>query len=105
MLAGSLRRSGTLSSQGRARIPLRADASTLNLAIVVADYHAALGEGLLKGALECLAEHGVPAHQVHIFRVPGAFEVPQAASRLIARRAGPVDAVVALGVLIRGETL
>ena len=81
------------------------DASALRLAIVLSNYHPALGEGLLAGARHCLEAHGLTPGSVPVIRVPGAFEVPQAVSRLIARHVPPLNAVVALGVLIRGETL
>jgi 6,7-dimethyl-8-ribityllumazine synthase len=55
-------------------------------------------DGLLAGALGALVDAGV--QDPLVVRVPGAFELPVAAARL----AGQVDAVVALGVVIRGGT-
>jgi 6,7-dimethyl-8-ribityllumazine synthase len=55
-------------------------------------------EGLLDGARRALADAGVEA--VTVVRVPGTFELPVAAARL----ARQVDAVVALGVVVRGGT-
>jgi 6,7-dimethyl-8-ribityllumazine synthase len=57
---------------------------------------------LVEGAVECLREHGVEPADLKVVRVPGAWEVPQALSELAA--AGPYDGLVALGVIIRGET-
>src|SRR5206468_11581314 len=62
-------------------------------------------EGLREGATRCLRSHRVTVESVPVFRVPGAFEVPQAVSRILSRHEPPLEAVVALGVLIRGQTL
>jgi len=72
------------------------------VAIVVSRYHAFVTDKLEKGAAAALADAGVAAADVTILRVPGAFEIPQAAGRAAAT--GAFDAVVCLGCLIRGET-
>jgi 6,7-dimethyl-8-ribityllumazine synthase len=94
-----------VSNRGRAAKQPKADAASLRVAIVLSDYHRALGEGLLRGALGGFEARGLPADAVPVFRVPGAFEIPQAVSRLLAGSEGRPDAVVALGVLLRGETI
>lgn len=59
--------------------------------------------GLLEeGALAAFRAHGVPDEALTLIRVPGAFELPAAAARVL--EAGEVDGVVALGCVIRGET-
>ncbi|MDJ0356368.1 6,7-dimethyl-8-ribityllumazine synthase [Paenarthrobacter sp. PH39-S1] len=73
-------------------------ASALRLAIVAASWHTEVMDGLLAGALRAAAEAGIDAPTV--LRVPGSFELPVAAARLAAEH----DAVVALGVVIRGGT-
>jgi len=78
------------------------DAAGLSFAIVVGRFNDLLGEKLLSGALDCLARHGAPADGITVVRVPGSFEIPQAARRLAA--AGKHSAVLALGVLVRGAT-
>jgi len=72
---------------------------------VVSDYHSETAERLLEGALECLATHGVSRDAISIFRVPGAFEISQAASKLLERPDRPLDALICLGMLLRGDTL
>ena len=57
--------------------------------------------GLVDGALRALAELGVPVAPQDVVRVPGSFELPVAARRMADAGA---DAVVALGVVIRGGT-
>jgi 6,7-dimethyl-8-ribityllumazine synthase len=78
------------------------DASTLRVAVVASRFNDEIVSGLLEGALECLDRHGAALDDVTLARVPGAFEIPAAASRLA--RSGKYDAVIALGALIRGET-
>ena len=77
---------------------LEVDGSGLRVGIVAASWHTQVMDGLLAGAQRALAEAGVS--DVEVVRVPGAFELPLGASRLLER----CDAVVALGVVIRGGT-
>lgn len=74
------------------------DASGLSLAIVASTWHGAICEALLEGALRVARASGVADPTV--VRVHGAIEIPVIAQQL----AGNHDAVVALGVVIRGET-
>ena len=74
-------------------------AEGLRVAIVAAQWHGEVMDGLLAGAQRALAEAGVTDSVV--VRVPGSFELPVAA--LHAAKSG-YDAVVALGVVIRGDT-
>jgi 6,7-dimethyl-8-ribityllumazine synthase len=74
-------------------------ADGLRVAVVAAQWHTEVMEGLVAGAQRALSEAGVTDSVV--VRVPGSFELPVAALR--AARSG-YDAVVALGVVIRGDT-
>jgi 6,7-dimethyl-8-ribityllumazine synthase len=78
------------------------DASGKRFAIVVADFYEDLAAQLEDGARRGLSDCGVAAEAVQTIRVPGCFELPLAAQRAIA--GADVDGVVALGVVIRGET-
>ena len=69
-------------------------------AIVVARFYEDLAERLIAGARACFAEHDVT--RVEIFDVPGAFELPLAAS--YAAASGHFSGVACLGAVIRGET-
>ncbi|MFO7735556.1 MAG: 6,7-dimethyl-8-ribityllumazine synthase [bacterium] len=69
-------------------------------AVVVSRFNSFLSESLLKGAMDCLERHN--AESVDVFRVPGAFELPFAAGKVA--DSGKYDAIVCLGVLIRGDT-
>jgi 6,7-dimethyl-8-ribityllumazine synthase len=74
------------------------DASGLRVAVVAASWHTQVMDGLLAGAARACADFSVTAEVV---RVPGTFELPVAASALAQQG---YDAVVALGVVIRGGT-
>ena len=78
-------------------------ASGCRFAIVVSRFNEEITEGLLKGALQALAEASVPDEDVMILRVPGVFDVPVAALR--AAETGRFDAVICLGSVIKGETM
>jgi 6,7-dimethyl-8-ribityllumazine synthase len=84
------------------RTPRQEDlgASDVRVAIVVSRYNDDISQRLLDGALAALAEHGCPDPTV--IWVPGAFELPLAALNLA--ESGRVDAIVALGCVIEGET-
>ncbi len=77
-------------------------AQGVKVAIVVSRFNSTITEGLLQGALDCLARHGAAADDSLVFRVPGAWEIPPATQRVVAK--GGFDAVVTLGAIIRGET-
>ncbi len=75
------------------------DASGLKVAVVAASWHTQVMDGLVGGAQRALAAYGIA--QPEVIRVPGTFELPVVAAALA--REG-YDAVVALGVVIRGGT-
>jgi 6,7-dimethyl-8-ribityllumazine synthase len=74
----------------------------LKVGIVIARFNELLGSRLLSGAQDALIRHGVDAADVDVAWVPGAFEIPLVASKLAS--SGRYDAVIALGVVIRGGT-
>ncbi|HEX8972201.1 6,7-dimethyl-8-ribityllumazine synthase [Oryzihumus sp.] len=77
---------------------LQVDGKGLRVAVVAASWHQTVMDGLVEGARRALTEAGVDT--VELVRVPGTFELPVACARL----AGSYDALVALGVVIRGGT-
>jgi 6,7-dimethyl-8-ribityllumazine synthase len=79
-----------------ARLPSAAD---LRVAVIASRWHDTVMSGLLAGARRALADAKVA--EVTEIRVPGCFELPVAASRLANHS---FDALVALGVVIRGGT-
>jgi 6,7-dimethyl-8-ribityllumazine synthase len=77
-------------------------AADMRFGIVVARWNAVITERLLQGALDALLRSGAKKDAITVVRVPGAWEIPEAA-RLLAE-SKKVDAIVTLGVLLRGET-
>ena len=75
------------------------DASGMRVAVVAASWHDQVMDGLVAGAERALAAHRVADRT--IVRVPGTFELPVVCAELAK---GPYDALVALGVVIRGGT-
>lgn len=82
--------SGRLSGEGR------------RFALVASRFNERIVVPLISGALDCFRRHGVVEENLRVVRVPGAMEIPLALAELA--EAGNVDGLVALGVVIRGET-
>jgi 6,7-dimethyl-8-ribityllumazine synthase len=78
------------------------DATGARFALVVSRFNDLLTGRLLEGAVDCLMRHGADDGGITVVKVPGSWELPFVAERLAA--SGKYDAVVALGVLIRGAT-
>jgi len=73
-----------------------------HFAVVAARFNSFITERLLDGALDALTRHGVDPANITVVRVPGSWEIPGACARLA--KSGKLDAVVALGAVIRGGT-
>ena len=76
------------------------DAGGLRFAIVVSRFNSELTQQLADDASQCLEENG--AKTVHKFEVPGAYEIPVVINELA--KNGKYDALIALGVVVEGET-
>ena len=87
---GVVERTGSLDGAGK------------RFAIVASRFNEDVTARLVDGAIRGLVGHGVVAGDLEVVRVPGAFELPSACQRVVER--GGVDAVIALGCVIRGET-
>ena len=74
----------------------------LTFAIVAARFNGLIVEPLVQGAIDAIVRTGGSADRVTIYRCPGAWEMPQVVRRVLAK--GGVDAVIALGAVIRGAT-
>lgn len=81
---------GTLSARG------------LRFAIVASRFNGLIVEPLIAGAVDAIVRSGGDAGAVTVVRCPGAWELPQVVRKVILR--GGVDAVIALGAVIRGAT-
>ena len=78
------------------------DARQRRVVIIAARFNASLVDQLVAGATDAWREHGGEPGRLLLERVPGAFELPLAAKMFAA--SGAVDAVIALGCVIRGDT-
>ena len=72
------------------------------IGIVVSEWNHEITEGLKKGAFEALIECGTYERDILIEYVPGAFELPLGAKLILESK--DVDAVIAIGCVVRGET-
>jgi 6,7-dimethyl-8-ribityllumazine synthase len=72
------------------------------IGIIVSRFNSFIAEKLLEGALDTLVRSGVADKNIEVARVPGAYEIPLVAQKMA--RAKRYDAVICLGVVIRGAT-
>ncbi len=73
----------------------------VKVSLVVSRFNGFITDRLLEGALDALRRHGVEEKGITVIRVPGSFEIPLGVRRAAGQK---VDAVIALGALIRGGT-
>ncbi|MFJ4973352.1 6,7-dimethyl-8-ribityllumazine synthase [Streptomyces sp. NPDC088755] len=87
-----------MSGKGAPELSVR-NCADLRVAVIAAQWHEKVMDGLVDGALRALHELGID--EPTLLRVPGSFELPVVAKALAGRG---YDAIVALGVIIRGGT-
>jgi 6,7-dimethyl-8-ribityllumazine synthase len=85
---------------GKGILKKELDASSLKFAVVVSRFNSELTQQLADDAVQCLEENG--ARAVCKFEVPGAYEIPVVINELA--KSGNYDALIALGVVVEGET-
>jgi 6,7-dimethyl-8-ribityllumazine synthase len=78
------------------------DAKGLTFGIIVGRFNSFICERLLEGAVDALVRHGGDDKNIHVARVPGAFEIPLAAKKMA--ESGKYNAIICLGAVIRGST-
>ena len=78
------------------------NAKGLKFGIVVSRFNDFICEHLLSGAMDVLIRNGAEDGDIEVFKVPGAFEIPQAARKVAVSKR--FDAVICLGAVIRGST-
>ena len=88
-----------LSDYNKENIPNGAD---FKVGIVVSEWNESITNNLFEGAKKALLENGVPESNILVRHVPGAFELPLASQFMLDNT--DVDGVVAIGVVIQGET-
>ena len=83
-------------------IPSQSQSCDGRYAIVVSTYNSNITNKLLAGAIETLSTAGIAPKDIVVVRVPGAWELPLAATQLA--KDTTISAVITLGAVIRGET-
>lgn len=78
------------------------DATGLKVGIVVSRFNEFITAKLLGGAVDCLKRNNAEEENITVAWVPGAFEIPATAKRLVQSK--KYDAVICLGTVIRGST-
>ncbi|MFN2369155.1 MAG: 6,7-dimethyl-8-ribityllumazine synthase [Desulfurivibrionaceae bacterium] len=72
------------------------------IGIVVSRFNSFIAEKLVEGALDTLIRSGVADGDIEVARVPGAYEIPLLARKMV--KSDRFDAIICLGVIIRGAT-
>src|SRR5687768_14478826 len=80
----------------------RASGAGRRFAIIASRFNEAITTKLVAGAMDALTRHGTSPEDIDVIRVPGAWELPSAARRLLST--DRYDALVAVGAVIRGDT-
>jgi 6,7-dimethyl-8-ribityllumazine synthase len=78
------------------------DGSDMRIGIVVSEWNDNITEALLNGAVETLKKYGVKEQNIMVKSVPGSFELVFGCAQM--SRSGLVDAVIAIGCVVRGDT-
>jgi len=78
------------------------NASELRVAIVVSRFNEELTSQLANDAFQCLEKNGATVSNIETIQVPGAYEIPVVVNELAG--SGKYDAIIALGVVVEGET-
>lgn len=77
-------------------------AQGLCFGIVMSRFNDFITRELVSGAVDALTRHGARDGDIHIVKVPGAFEIPYAAAKMARQR--KYSAIICLGAVIRGDT-
>jgi len=77
-------------------------AEGFRFAIIVSRFNDFISSRLVEGAIDALNRHGATDEQVSLVKVPGAFEIPHTAKKLV--ESNRYDAIICLGAVIRGST-
>ena len=77
-------------------------AEKMSVAIIASRFNDMITKELLEGSLDCLKRHGAIEKDIHVYWVPGAFEIPRIAREVASTKR--FDGVICLGAVIRGAT-
>ncbi len=87
-----------LSEYNPSQVP---NGNGMRIGIAVSEWNSQITESLLQGAITTLQANGVQPNDICVYHVPGSFELIYSCSQLVKE---PVDAVIAIGCVIRGDT-
>ena len=82
--------------------PSEFDPTGISIAVIASQFNTDVTDRLVAGAVGCFTEYGLNRESIEIIRVPGAWELPQAASLVLGLDRH--NAIITLGCVIRGET-
>ncbi|KAF5096872.1 hypothetical protein D0Z00_002609 [Geotrichum galactomycetum] len=91
--------------KGVGKLDTAYDGSNLKIGIVHARWNSTVIDALIKGAVEKLKAFGVKESNIVVSSVPGSYELPFGTKVLAESKEGPFDALISIGVLIKGETM
>lgn len=74
----------------------------IHIAVIVSQFNSSVTDLLLEGSVQFLKQRGMTDNRIHIYKVPGAFEIPGVCAWLC--KAGKMDGIVTLGTVIQGGT-
>ena len=77
-------------------------AEDMRFGIVVSEWNNNITSALFQGAYDTLLRHGAKDENIRVMTVPGSFELVYGSSQMV--KSGKVDAVIAIGCVIRGDT-
>ncbi len=78
------------------------DAKGMKFGVILPRFNDFIGQKLLEGCIDAIIRHNGDEENISLFRVPGAFEIPQTAKLLLNHCS--FDVIIALGAVIRGST-
>lgn len=78
------------------------NAKGLKIAVVAGRFNEVVTEMLVKGAVDCLEQHGCKSDDIDIIWVPGSFEIPIMARKIV--ESGKYAGIICAGAVIRGAT-
>jgi 6,7-dimethyl-8-ribityllumazine synthase len=78
------------------------DAKSKNFVLLASRFNEFISNKLVEGAIDCLVRHGAEEKNISIVWVPGAFEIPVTAAKLV--KSDKYHAIICLGAVIRGDT-
>ena len=84
------------------KIEANGDVGDSRIALVVSRYNSFVVDRLLQGCIDTLISAGIEETNISLIEVPGAFEIPVTVGHIVDHV--DVDAIIALGAVIRGET-